>query len=135
MPTAFERWRHGPSPHPVNPEPPSQSTIKPSVRLHPSDHPPTKNNNLYTLQPNTKHQSQWPTSVRPRKCSSEPSGEIDSLTWYDFRSIRLGTTAPDFEADTTQGRIKFHEWIGDSWCVFFSHPEGQLVAASFPPAT
>jgi len=37
--------------------------------------------------------------------------------------IRLGTTAPDFEADTTQGRIKFHEWTGDSWCVFFSHPE------------
>ncbi|KAA8901926.1 mitochondrial peroxiredoxin PRX1 [Sphaerosporella brunnea] len=37
--------------------------------------------------------------------------------------IRLGTIAPDFEADTTQGRIKFHDWAGDKWVVFFSHPE------------
>jgi peroxiredoxin (alkyl hydroperoxide reductase subunit C) len=37
-------------------------------------------------------------------------------------TLRLGDTAPDFEVDTTQGRIKFHEWIGDSWCFFFSHP-------------
>ncbi len=38
-------------------------------------------------------------------------------------SLQLGDTAPDFEAETTQGRIKFHEWIGDSWCVLFSHPK------------
>jgi alkyl hydroperoxide reductase subunit AhpC len=36
--------------------------------------------------------------------------------------LRLGNTAPDFEAETTIGKISFHEWIGDSWCVFFSHP-------------
>jgi alkyl hydroperoxide reductase subunit AhpC len=39
-------------------------------------------------------------------------------------SLRLGSIAPNFEADTTQGRINFHDWIGDQWCVFFSHPEG-----------
>ncbi len=38
-------------------------------------------------------------------------------------SLQLGDTAPDFEALTTQGLIKFHEWIGDSWCVLFSHPK------------
>ena len=37
-------------------------------------------------------------------------------------SLRLGTTAPDFEADTTEGRIRFHDWAGDDWVIFFSHP-------------
>src|SRR6195256_1901312 len=38
-------------------------------------------------------------------------------------TLQLGDTAPDFEANTTEGRIKFHDWIGDSWAVLFSHPK------------
>ncbi len=38
-------------------------------------------------------------------------------------SLRINDTAPDFEAETTQGKIKFHDWIGDSWAVLFSHPK------------
>jgi thioredoxin-dependent peroxiredoxin len=38
-------------------------------------------------------------------------------------ALQLNDTAPDFEADTTEGRIRFHDWIGDSWAVIFSHPK------------
>jgi thioredoxin-dependent peroxiredoxin len=38
-------------------------------------------------------------------------------------SIKLGDTAPDFTADTTEGELNFHEWLGDSWGVLFSHPK------------
>jgi alkyl hydroperoxide reductase subunit AhpC len=38
-------------------------------------------------------------------------------------ALRINDMAPDFEADTTQGRIRFHELIGDGWCVLFSHPK------------
>ncbi len=38
-------------------------------------------------------------------------------------TLGIGVVAPDFEAETTEGRIRFHEWIGDAWCVLFSHPK------------
>src|SRR4051794_19994067 len=41
----------------------------------------------------------------------------------DTMALQLNDTAPDFEADSTEGRIRFHDWIGDSWAVLFSHPK------------
>jgi len=38
-------------------------------------------------------------------------------------TLQLGDTAPDFEAETTEGRIRFHDWLGDSWGILFSHPK------------
>ena len=38
-------------------------------------------------------------------------------------SLKLGDTAPDFEAESTEGTISFHDWVGDSWAVLFSHPK------------
>lgn len=49
------------------------------------------------------------------------SCEVDETDW--FISLRLGSIAPNFKAETTAGPIVFHEFIGDKWVVLFSHPE------------
>jgi thioredoxin-dependent peroxiredoxin len=38
-------------------------------------------------------------------------------------ALTIGDTAPDFEAETTEGKLRFHDWVGDSWAVLFSHPK------------
>jgi alkyl hydroperoxide reductase subunit AhpC len=52
---------------------------------------------------------------------------LTSSAWFNFlhaySSLRLGSIAPNFKAETTNGVIDFHEFIGDSWVILFSHPE------------
>lgn len=46
-----------------------------------------------------------------------------TITQADAPSLQIGDIAPNFTAQTTEGPISFHEWIGNFWCVFFSHPK------------
>jgi alkyl hydroperoxide reductase subunit AhpC len=51
------------------------------------------------------------------------SAQNNDTDTEDFMALAIGDIAPDFEAETTEGKIHFHDWIGDSWVVLFSHPK------------
>jgi thioredoxin-dependent peroxiredoxin len=62
----------------------------------------------------------WPEKIISTRRESKMSTATASET---FTMPRINDTAPDFTAETTQGTIHFHEWIGDGWAVLFSHPK------------
>jgi hypothetical protein len=57
---------------------------------------------------------------------------MESTTQGDPMSLRIGSTAPDFGSDTTEGRIHFHDWIGDSRALLLSHPRDLRTLPSSP---
>jgi thioredoxin-dependent peroxiredoxin len=64
-----------------------------------------------------------PRCIRSAGYFNRIGGHDRTIRLEVFMTLSLNDTAPDFEAETTQGRIHFHEWIGNNWAVLFSHPK------------
>src|SRR5262249_11326390 len=79
------------------------------------------------------HQSKTPTRARANyriisslaeaRDGASSTSAVKSPAWRFVMTLAINDTAPDFEAETTDGKIRFHDWIGDKWAVLFSHPK------------
>src|SRR4029453_10205141 len=76
-------------------------------------------------------------SERGRACFAHPilnaGGRVRPAIPEKRMSLQLGDVAPDFEIDSTEGRIRFHDWIGNGWAVLFSHPKDFTPACTPGP--
>ncbi|KUI64162.1 Mitochondrial peroxiredoxin PRX1 [Cytospora mali] len=105
-----------------------QDTISHSSSCAPSFSFPSLSSNVHQslLQPTTSSCT-FPTSILFLLFTSysryPPPLDTDAMAEQRAAPLRLGTVAPNFTADTTKGPIDLHEYIGDGWVVFFSHPE------------
>jgi thioredoxin-dependent peroxiredoxin len=70
-----------------------------------------------------RHDAPPPHAPDHARRKPHPTEELSMSTLATEAMIRIGDTAPDFEAETTEGRVHLHEWMGDSWVVLFSHPK------------
>src|SRR5262249_44398862 len=62
-------------------------------------------------------------AFRKPLCPTAATAGRPKFSRRNVMTLQINDTAPDFTAETTEGRIRFHDWIGDSWAVLFSHPK------------
>ena len=63
------------------------------------------------------------SSLAEARDGASSASAVKSPAWRSVMVLAINDTAPDFEAETTEGKMHFHDWIGDKWAVLFSHPK------------